>query len=138
MVIRSACPKVYKPGSTYNGATESREPFTTALGLPICAEATPSIEGTGRFFITDPLKPGNVYPVTARHVVFDLDKESNKLYPHRNSSQRRRNVLLFGDTVVEKHIAAIRSEINGKHIISGPGWSMLLLSRRIWRTLRRR
>jgi len=116
MVIHSAGPKMYKPVPTSNPTTLAREPFSTALGLPICAEDTPSIEGTGGFFISDPLNPGNIYLVTARHVLFDPDKEPNELYQHRNSSQRRRNVLLFGDAAIEKHIMAIKSEINGKHI----------------------
>jgi hypothetical protein len=46
-VIRSAGPKMYKPVLTSNATAQAREPFSTALGLPICAEVTPSIEGTG-------------------------------------------------------------------------------------------
>ncbi|KAL6303949.1 hypothetical protein BKA93DRAFT_785418 [Sparassis latifolia] len=102
---------------TSNATARAREPFSTALGLPICAEVTPSIEGTGGFFISDPRKPGKIYLVTARHVVFHTDKGSNELYQHRDSSQRRRNVLLFGDAAIEKHITAIESEIGSKHII---------------------
>ena len=117
MVIRSAGPKMYKPVPTSNATARAREPFSTALGLPICAEVTPSIQGTGRFFVSYPLNPGKIYLVTARHVVFPPDKTSNELYQHCNSSQRRRNVLLFGDAAIEKHITATESEIGGKHII---------------------
>jgi hypothetical protein len=69
-VIRSAGPKMYKPVPTSNATARAREPFSTALGLPICAEVTPSIERTGGFFISDPDNPGKIYLVTARHVVF--------------------------------------------------------------------
>ncbi|KAG9023522.1 hypothetical protein FRB95_012982 [Tulasnella sp. JGI-2019a] len=85
-VIRSAGPKMYKPARTYNATALCLEPFSTAIGLPICAEATPSIEGTGGFFISDPLNPGKIYLVTARHVVFHPDKEFNELYKHHSSS----------------------------------------------------
>jgi hypothetical protein len=111
-VFRSAGPKLYKPTHNYNPTAQAREPFSSALGLPICAEATPSIEGTGGFFIS--LNPGEIYLVTARHVVFHPDEEPNVLYQH---AQRRRNVLLLGDTAVEKCITATGSEIAGKHII---------------------
>ncbi|KIM73605.1 hypothetical protein PILCRDRAFT_828987 [Piloderma croceum F 1598] len=117
MVIRSAGPKMYKPVPTSNATARAREPFSTALGLPICAEVTPSIQGTGGFFVSYPLNPGKIYLVTARHVVFHPDETSNELYQHCNSSQRRRNVLLFGDAAIEKHITATESEISGKHII---------------------
>ncbi|GBE77162.1 hypothetical protein SCP_0100340 [Sparassis crispa] len=116
-VIRSAGPKMYKPVLTSNATTRAREPFSTALGLPICAEVTPSIEGTGGFFISDPRNPSKIYLVMARHVVFHPDKGSNELYQHCDSSQCCRNILLFGDTAIEKHITAIESEIGGKHII---------------------
>jgi len=117
MVTHSACPKMYKPVPTSNATARAREPFSTALGLSICAEVTSSIEGTGGFFISNPLKPGHIYLITARHVVFHPDKEPNMLYQHHNSSQPRRNVLLFGNTAIEKHIAATESEIGGKYII---------------------
>jgi hypothetical protein len=117
MVIRSASPKMYKPVPTSNATAWAREPFSTALGLPICAEVTPSIQGTGGFFISYPLNPGKIYLVTARHVVFHPDETSNELYQHRNSSQCRRNVLLFSNAAIEKHIMATESEISGKHII---------------------
>jgi hypothetical protein len=116
-VTRCAGSKMYKPVPTSNATARAREPFSTALGFPICAEVTPSIEGTGGFFISDPRNPGKIYLVTARHVVFHSDRDPNELYQHRYSSQRRRNVLLFGDAAIEKNITAIESEIGGKYII---------------------
>jgi hypothetical protein len=114
-VFRSAGPKLYKPIHNYNATAQAREPFSSALSLPICAEATPFIEGTGGFFIS--LNPGEIYLVTARHVIFDPDEEPNVLYRHRNSTQPRRNVLLLGEAAVQKHVKATESEIGGKHII---------------------
>ena len=109
-----------KPVPISNATARAQEPFSTALGLPSCAEGTPSTEGTGGSFISDPRNPGKIHLATARHVVFhpeSPDKNSNELYQHHNSGQRRRIVLLFGDAAIEKHITAIESEIGGKHII---------------------
>ena len=108
---------MYKPAFTSNPTARVREPFSTALGLPICAEVTPSIERTGGFFISDPHYPGKIYLVTARHVIFHPDKNPNELYQHHGPGQPRRNILLFGDAAIEKHIAVIVSEIGGKYII---------------------
>ena len=110
VVLRSAGPKMYEPVLTSHPTVRAREPFSTALGLPICAEAAPSFEGTGGFYVSDPSNSGKIYLVTARHVVFHPDKERNNLHQHLESSQRR-NVLLFGDAAIEKHITAIESEI---------------------------
>jgi hypothetical protein len=67
MVIRSAGHKMYKPVPTSNPTARAREPFSTALGLPICAEVTPSIEGTGGFFISYSLLPSQPRQDLPRH-----------------------------------------------------------------------
>ncbi|KAG2078877.1 hypothetical protein BDR04DRAFT_1137768 [Suillus decipiens] len=102
-VIHSAGPKMYKPFFHDEPTTSAREPFSTALGLPICAEVTPSIQGTGGFFISDPAHPGKIYLITTRH--------------YHNFSQPHRNVLLLGNTGIKKHIKVIEKEIRGKHVI---------------------
>ena len=114
-VFRSA--KLYKPVPTSNATVRVLEPFSTALGLPISADDTPSIGGTGGFFISDPRYPGNIYLVTARHVVISPDKDDNRLYQHNNPDQPRRKVSLFSDPAIERNITAIKSEISGKEII---------------------
>ncbi|KIL61719.1 hypothetical protein M378DRAFT_82158, partial [Amanita muscaria Koide BX008] len=114
-VIRSANPKMYKPDLQRH--RPGPRAFLHFPWSPYLCRSYPSIQGTGGFFISDSRNPGKIYLVTARHVVFHLDNDSNELYQHRNSSQRPRNVLLFGDAAIEKHITAIESEIGGKHII---------------------
>ncbi|KAH9966163.1 hypothetical protein BGW80DRAFT_1254817 [Lactifluus volemus] len=83
VVICSASPG---PPTTSN-ATVRPECLSSSplpLSLPICAKVTPpSIEGTGGFFISDPLNPAKIYVVPP---------------------QPRKNVLLFGDVAFEKHI----------------------------------
>ena len=115
-VIRSTSPTTYKRFLATNATAWVREPFSTALGLPICAEATPSIEGTGGFFISDHRTPGKIYLVTARHVVFDPNTDSNQLYRYHIPKQRK-NVLLFGDDAIKKHITAIESAIASKRLV---------------------
>lgn len=66
-VFRSA--KLYEPVLTSVATVRVIEPFSTTIGLPISTEATPSIGGTGGFFISDPRYPGKLFLVTARHVV---------------------------------------------------------------------
>ena len=107
VVMRSAGPKMYKPAPSFS-SIQALEPFSTALGLPICAEATPSFEGTGGFYVSDPSNPGKSYLVTARHVVLHPEKEPNTFYRH---SIQHRNVLIFGDAAIETHSTAIESEI---------------------------
>ncbi|KAG2368157.1 hypothetical protein BDR07DRAFT_1478484 [Suillus spraguei] len=53
-VIHSTGPKMYKPFLNDNPITTVQEPFSTTLGLPIYAKVTPSIQGTGGCFISDP------------------------------------------------------------------------------------
>ena len=108
VVMRSAGPKMYKPAPSFS-SIQALEPFSTALGLPICAEATPSFEGTGGFYVSDPSNPGKIYLVTARHVVLHPEKEPSTLYRH---SSQRRNVLIFGDAAIETHSTAIEFEID--------------------------
>ncbi|KAG8816620.1 hypothetical protein FRC19_011909 [Serendipita sp. 401] len=123
VVTHSADPKMYKPlfsfdSTSFDSTAQVQEHSSTTLGLSICAEATPSIEGTGGFFISDPHNPGKIYLVTARHVIFHPDEDSNELYQHHyDSSQPSRNVLLFGDAGIEKQITAIKTEISDKHLI---------------------
>jgi len=108
-VTRSA--KMYKPALEYNTTARIQGPFSTALGLPICAQATPCIQGTGGFFISDPRDPGRLYLVTARHVVFPPNEDNDKLYQHNNSGQHCRNVLPLGDATLEEHVMDIESKI---------------------------
>ena len=109
--------KMYKPVVTSNPIAQAIEPFATTLGLPICAEVTPNIQGTAGLFFTDPLQPGKLYLLTTRHVVFHPENHPNELYEYRDTNMPRKNVLLMGDEAFEKYIKAIESEIGGKNII---------------------
>ena len=107
-VIRTS--KLYKPARFLEPTANAREPFSTALGLPISAEATPSIQGTGGFFISDPRYHGKIYLVTTRHVALPSDQNSNIFFQYGNSSHARKNILLFSEIGLEKQISTIESE----------------------------
>lgn len=109
--------KLYKPANTSNATAKVREPFSTVVGLPISAAATPTIEGTGGFYISDSNYPGKIFLVTNRHVVFRVNEEPNELYKYTTPSQSRKNVLLFSGSAVQKYTTAIESEIGGKELI---------------------
>ena len=114
-VVRSATrgPKLYKPAPASSPIATAREPFSTSLGLPICAE-NPYVEGTGGFFVSDPRNPGKLYLVTARHILFSPEEDANEVYRYSDGSEPRRNVLLFSNAALKKRIEAIRAEISGK------------------------
>ncbi|KAF8334478.1 hypothetical protein F5887DRAFT_1273561, partial [Amanita rubescens] len=97
------CAKLYKPVLSFSSTVRAIEPFSTAVGLPISTEARPTVGGTGGFFISDPRYPGELFLVTARHVVICDD---NKLIKYTDDSQPRQN-----------HLSAIKSEINGHEIL---------------------
>ncbi|KAH8111892.1 hypothetical protein DFH11DRAFT_1707064, partial [Phellopilus nigrolimitatus] len=93
-----------------------REPLTTTLGLPICAQATPWAEGTGGFFVAEG-EGGNterLLLVTARHVLFPPDKNKNELFERTNDSQPRYNVSLFSDVAFNTYLKSIKATIEDK------------------------
>ncbi|KAI0778749.1 hypothetical protein BD413DRAFT_490094 [Trametes elegans] len=90
---------LYKPAVISNPIAIVREPFSTTLGISICNAATPNFEGTGGFFFIDTAKPGKLFLLTARHVLF---------HPTRN--QRR-------STASAKAMAVPSAAIGAKEIV---------------------
>ncbi|GBE80098.1 hypothetical protein SCP_0213010 [Sparassis crispa] len=109
---------MYKPAISANPTAVIREPFSTTLGIPICNAKTPNFKGTGGFFFIDTAKPGILYLLTVRHVLFNPDKEENILYRfHEGSGQPSRKVMLMGEAAFKAHCEAIESAIGAKEII---------------------
>ncbi|CCM06263.1 uncharacterized protein FIBRA_08513 [Fibroporia radiculosa] len=110
---------LYKPAISANPAAMLREPFSTSLGLSICGAKTTNFEGTGGLFFVDSAKPGILYLLTARHVLFPPNKEQNKLYRYCNSTGApRRNVMLLGEATFNARLEDIKAAIDGKnHVI---------------------
>ncbi|KAI0255840.1 hypothetical protein BJV78DRAFT_1273361 [Lactifluus subvellereus] len=118
VVTRSSGPTLLTPADSFDATVDVCEPLTTTLGLLICAQSTPWAEGTGGFFITEGGNTERLLLVTARHVVFTPNKCENRLFEHKNASQRRHNVTLFGAVAFNKYLESIQAEIGAKAIIA--------------------
>ena len=109
---------LHKPAITADPVAIVREPFSTTLGIPICNAATPNFEGTGGFFFVDTAKPGILYLLTARHVLFHPDKEENKLYTFgEGTGQTKRKVMFMGEAAFKARCEAIESASGAKELI---------------------
>ncbi|KAG8883893.1 hypothetical protein FRB98_002745 [Tulasnella sp. 332] len=109
---------MYKPALTSNAVHQVREPFSTSLGIPISYAKTPYYEGTGGFFFLDSAKPGKLFLLTARHVLFHPDHEKNDVYKFRgNSGDAKRNVLLMGTAAFQRYRDAIQTAVDGQQLI---------------------
>ncbi|KAF9778736.1 hypothetical protein BJ322DRAFT_1014326 [Thelephora terrestris] len=117
VVSLSAGPKLLTSASNYfsDPIADVREPLTTTLGLPICAQSTPWVEGTGGFFITEGENTERLLLVTARHVILPQDKNENKHFEFKDDDQNRCNVTLFGDVAFSNYLKSIKHEsrLNG-------------------------
>ncbi|KAH9986587.1 hypothetical protein BJV77DRAFT_965122 [Russula vinacea] len=109
--LRSAGPRLLDldPYSYCDPTLGVREPLRSTLGLPICAQSMPLAEGTGGFFITEGGNAERLLLVTARHVIFTPD--NNKHFEHKDGSQGRYNVMLFGDVAFNKYLESIKDKI---------------------------
>ncbi|KAI0346551.1 hypothetical protein BDW22DRAFT_1426004 [Trametopsis cervina] len=112
--VLNASAKMYKPVPSSNPTVQVREHFSTALGIPICAEETPHIQGTATLFFTVASKPGQLFLLTAKHVLFRVD-EDNGDYTY-NTSVPRRNVLLFGTNGFEARVQDIEAKTGDARI----------------------
>lgn len=109
---------LYKPAVSSNPAAHLREPFSTSLGVPICNAKTTNIEGTGGLFFTDSTKPGALFMLTARHVLFHPDKEEDKLYEFKKGTGApHRDVMLLGEAAFNSRVEDIEAAIGAKNII---------------------
>ena len=113
VVSRSA--KMYNPALTSNPTVQVREPLSTALGITICAEATPEIQGTATLFFTVSSKPDKLFLLAAKHVLSRIDEENNH-YEYHNSAPRR-NVLLLGTNGFKAYIEDIMKRTRGCKIV---------------------
>jgi len=108
MVTRYSGPPLQKPVPSSNPIAKLLQPLTSTLGLPICNEKTPKANGTGGFYVQD--ADSKIYLITARHVLFG-EKDDNKIYNRKFSSQRRINVLLFSPARFNTYLKKIEESI---------------------------
>ncbi|KAI0647688.1 hypothetical protein C8Q79DRAFT_924809 [Trametes meyenii] len=117
VVRREAGPALLEPSFDIDPTVEVREPFTATLGITICAKATPWVEGTSGFFLGDAADSTKLYLVTARHVVYQPDKENNKVYERENPSTPRNDVLVLSNASFQKHLDSIEALIDDQDVI---------------------
>ena len=113
--VVSASAKMYEPVPSSDPTVQVREPFSTALGITICAEDTPHIQGTATLFFTVSSEPGNLFLLAARHVLFRVD-EDNAHYVYHDSAPRK-NVLLLGTNGFQARTQDIEKKIGGTQLI---------------------
>ncbi|KAK7687834.1 hypothetical protein QCA50_009053 [Cerrena zonata] len=92
-----------------NPTADLRNLLTPTLGLPIAHKSTPSIEGTGGFFV----KCGDskkLFLVTACHVVFNPKTDGNNTFKHQTSAPRQ-DVLILGDSRFKLLLTHIEKKI---------------------------
>ncbi|KAF7795267.1 hypothetical protein EIP86_006420, partial [Pleurotus ostreatoroseus] len=105
---------LYKPkGFSNPQVARLVEPFSTSLGLPICNATTTHHEGTSGFFFTDSKKPGKLFMLTTRHVLFHPDKSANKHYAfEERTGAPQVKVMLLGQAAFNARVKQIQYQIN--------------------------
>ncbi|KAI0046760.1 hypothetical protein FA95DRAFT_1465730, partial [Auriscalpium vulgare] len=107
-VMRLTGPRLFQPDLSPDATVAARQPFTHTVGIPICSQSSPSVQGTAGFFLNEGGGEQRLFLVTARHVVLLPDKaDDNTLYDSESSSQPPLNVLVFDDSSLQKHLASI-------------------------------
>jgi hypothetical protein len=114
-VTRAA--SLYKPAISANPAAHLMEPFSTSLGIPISLLKTPLVEGTGSFFFIDPSKPGQLFLVTARHVVINPNDHNNLYRFRERSGQPKIQVILLGTAAFLARLKEIQAAIDGQDLV---------------------
>jgi hypothetical protein len=114
-VTRAA--SLFKPAISSNPAAHLIEPFSTSLGIPISLLKTPFVEGTGSFFFIDPSKPGQLFLVTARHVVINPNDHNNLYRFRKGSGQPKIQVILLGTAAFLARLKEIQAAIDGQDLV---------------------
>jgi len=107
IVTRYVTPSLQKPADTDYPTAELLEPLTSTLGLFICNPKMTDRQGTGGFYVTD--DKGQLYLITARHVLFPQD--NNAAYYPRSTSSPRMDVILFSPNAFNTYLKQIEQAI---------------------------
>lgn len=107
-----AGPKLLSPlDDPYDTTLKAREPLTPALGLPICAQSTPWVEGRGGSFFTEGENDKRHFLATNRHIVFPPDQDNNQHYQCNKNDQPCHLIRLFGDVAFTKYTKSMETDI---------------------------
>ena len=111
IVIRPAGPKLLTPTYYSDPTVDLRNPLTTTLGHPICAQSTPNLVGTGGFFVIEGKNIKRLLIITARHVLFQPNRGEGEFISNPNT---RHNVMFLSDDAFKDYLESIQAVINGK------------------------
>ena len=114
---------LHKTMDSYNPTMDVCRSLSTSLGFPLCAQVMPFTQGSSRLFIakveTNTMK--RFLLLTACHVVFWQDENTNnELFVHKND-QPHFDVLLFGNEAFNECCQSttnkilIEEEVVGRH-----------------------
>ena len=111
-IIQSVGPRLLEPTDEIDPTVALREPFTTTLGLVICAELMSCVEGTGGFFleVDDGNGKKSIFLVTVRHALFP--QSNNGFFECMPEGRPRYNVLLMSEKSFQNHLISIENEID--------------------------
>ena len=111
-IIQSVGPRLLEPTDDIDPTVALREPFTTTLGLTICAELMFCAEGTGGFFLEADDGNGkmSLFLVTVRRALFP--QSNNNFFECGSEGRSRYNVLLMSENSFQNHLFSIENEID--------------------------
>jgi hypothetical protein len=118
-VMRQAGNRFLDPVYLSNPIFSAHNPYTATLGIPISTKNRPWAEGTGGIYLSAGGDDNDIYLITARHVVFPLDKDDNKEYvcvrnDSDTGSKARDNVVILGTSGFNEKLAVIDKQIIGQ------------------------
>jgi hypothetical protein len=114
-IISLANPQLYQPVFSSDPTADVLHPFSSTIGITICAQSTPWAEGTGGFFLAEGGDGTRLFVVTVRHVV--LPRSENDLFEHKSESQPRHNVLLLSEASFKEHLASVDKKIEEQEVL---------------------
>lgn len=110
-IMEQAANRFLDPVPLSHPTFAARDPYTATLGIPISAKNRPWSEGTAGFYLSAGGDDKNIYLVTARHIIFPTDNDSNKEYKRSSTSQTREDLVVLGTSGFNEKLAAIDYEI---------------------------
>jgi hypothetical protein len=107
---RSAGPALLHPASEIDATLDFCGPFTPALGLSIAPSNRPYTQGTMGLYFAEGGGSNTVLGLTCRHVLFEMDTQTNSNYELVTGAPRT-NVQPLGTDAFENLLESIKTRI---------------------------
>ena len=121
----AAGPKLLSFDPLLDHVPDLRKPFTTALGLPIAPLKYPHFEGTAALYYRLGKDDNRVAVLTCAHVARPPSVYPNTGMTHKDTSQRREEIVALGNGGYNNAIKAVMGEI-GNLVRSIDAWNKVL------------